>query len=168
MLQLVVPRLSAARSAREAALEHGDDAKDEYRDALARLRDDELPAWIDGLLADTRERAARSIGNVPSTHLWWLDGDRFLGRLQLRHRLTTFLRESGGHIGYHVIPPARRQGHGTAMLAAALPVAAELGLDCVLITCDRGNLGSRRIIEANGGLLQDQRGGKLRFWVPTS
>ena len=53
------------------------------------------------------------------------------------------------------------------MLAAALPVAAALGLECLLLTCDAGNIGSRRVIEANGGLLQDQRGDKLRFWVPT-
>jgi predicted acetyltransferase len=100
--------------------------------------------------------------------LWWVDGDTYLGRLQIRHRLATpFLLNEGGHIGYHVVPPARRRGHGVAMLRAALPVAAELGIDCVLITCDAGNIGSRKIIEANGGLFQDQRYGKLRYWVPT-
>jgi predicted acetyltransferase len=168
MPMLVVPRLSAAPSVREAAREYADDAKDEYRDALAKLGDDELPGWVDALLADTREWAFRPIGHVPSTHLWWVDGDRFLGRVQLRHRLSPFLRQFGGHIGYHVIPPARRRGHGTAMLAATLPIAAQLGLECVLVTCDATNLGSRKIIEASGGLLQDQREQKLRFWVPTS
>jgi predicted acetyltransferase len=168
MPRLVIPRLSAAPSVRAAAREHGDDAKDEYRDGVAVLTDAELAGWVDTLLSDTRERAARAAGDVPSTHLWWVDDDTFLGRLQIRHRLTPFLRETGGHVGYHVIPPARRRGHGTAMLAAALPVGAALGIDCLLITCDAGNQGSRKIIQANGGLLQDQRGEKLRFWVPTS
>jgi predicted acetyltransferase len=54
------------------------------------------------------------------------------------------------------------------MLAAALPVAAALGLECVLLTCDQDNVASRRVIERNGGLLQDRRGSKLRFWVPTA
>jgi predicted acetyltransferase len=27
--------------------------------------------------------------------------------------------------------------------------------------------GSRTVIERNGGVLEDERGGKLRFWVPT-
>jgi len=63
---------------------------------------------------------------------------------------------------------ARRQGHATAMLAAALPVAASLGIDPALVTCDDTNLGSRKVIEGNGGMLEDQRGVKLRFWVPTS
>lgn len=54
------------------------------------------------------------------------------------------------------------------MLAAALPVAAALGIECLLLTCDADNVGSRKVINANGGLLQDQRGNKLRFWVPTT
>jgi predicted acetyltransferase len=53
------------------------------------------------------------------------------------------------------------------MLRAALPIAAELGLSQVLITCDVDNVGSRRIIEANGGRFEGQRSGKLRYWVPT-
>jgi predicted acetyltransferase len=168
MLRLVVPCESVAPSVRAAAREYGDDAKEEYRDAVAGLADPDLPDYVGRLLADTRERTARAPGQVPSTHLWWVDGVEFLGRIQVRHRLTTFLRETGGHVGYHVIASQRRRGHATAMLAAALPVAAALGLDCLLITCDLDNLGSRRVIEANGGLLQDQRAEKLRFWVPTS
>lgn len=165
---LVVPRLSVAASVRAAAVEHADDAMDLYRDKLAAMGDDELPDYVDGLLADTRERTPRPPGYVPSTHLWWVDGDTFLGRLHIRHRLTPFLLEEGGHIGYHVIPSARRQGHATAMLHAGLPVAALLGIDCALLTCDEGNTGSRKAIEANGGLFQDRRNGKLRYWVPTS
>jgi predicted acetyltransferase len=167
MPMLVVPRLSVAASVRAAAVEHGDDAMDLYRDKLAALADDELQDYVDALLADTRERTERPPGYVPSTHLWWVEGDRFLGRLHIRHRLTPFLIEEGGHIGYHVIPSARRQGHATAMLHAGLAVAATLGIDCALITCDEDNLGSRKAIEANGGLFHDRRAGKLRYWVPT-
>ena len=99
--------------------------------------------------------------------MWGGARDRFIGRLHLRHRLTPFLREIGGHVGYHVIPPERRRGQATAMLRAGLPVAAALGLECLLITCDEDNIASRRVIESAGGLLHDQRAEKLRFWVPT-
>jgi predicted acetyltransferase len=34
-------------------------------------------------------------------------------------------------------------------------------------TCDVDNVGSRTVIELNGGVLEDERSGKLRFWVPT-
>jgi predicted acetyltransferase len=74
----------------------------------------------------------------------------------------------GGHIGYAVRPTARRRGHATAALALMLPVAAERGIDPVLVTCDTDNVGSRRVIEANGGVLEDVRGQKMRYWIRTS
>jgi predicted acetyltransferase len=74
----------------------------------------------------------------------------------------------GGHIGYDVRPSARRRGHATEMLRQALRVANELGIDPALITCDVDNVGSRTVIERNGGVLEDERNGKLRFWAPTS
>ena len=52
------------------------------------------------------------------------------------------------------------------MLAAALPVARSLGIDPALLTRDEDNIASRKVIEANGGMLEDNRHGKLRYWVP--
>jgi Predicted acetyltransferase len=54
------------------------------------------------------------------------------------------------------------------MLAAARPFARDLGIDPALLTCDDTNVASRRVIESNGGVFEDQREDKLRFWVPTS
>lgn len=109
----------------------------------------------------------RMKGWVPSTTLWWLDGDEYLGRIAVRHELTDFLLESGGHIGYDVRRSRRREGHATAMLHAVLPEARGLGIERALVTCDETNLASRKVIEAAGGALEDQRGAKLRYWVPT-
>jgi predicted acetyltransferase len=114
------------------------------------------------------EDSPRPEGYVPSTSLWWVDGEEYLGRIGIRHRLTERLLEVGGHIGYDVRPSARRRGHATAMLAAALPVARELGIESALLTCDADNVGSRKVIEHNGGVLEDVRDDKMRFWVPTS
>ncbi len=109
----------------------------------------------------------RPTGFVAMTTLWWVEGDEYLGRLSIRHELTDWLRDFGGHIGYVVRPTARRQGHATAMLKAALPLARGVGIDPALLTCDDTNAASRRVIESNGGVFEDQRGDKLRFWVPT-
>jgi predicted acetyltransferase len=124
--------------------------------------------YVARLVDQARDDAPRPDWMVPSTTLWWVDGPQYLGRIAIRHRLTPILLEWGGHIGYDVRPSARRRGYATAMLAAARPVAARLGIDPVLVTCDLDNTGSRKVIEANGGVLEDQRSGKLRFWVPTS
>ncbi|WP_030614752.1 GNAT family N-acetyltransferase [Streptomyces sclerotialus] len=123
--------------------------------------------YTDWLRSMTRDEVARPLGLVPCTTLWYVDGDTFLGRLGLRHELDDFLLELGGHIGYYVRPTARRRGHATAMLRAALPAAHGLGIRSALITCDTTNTASRKVIEACGGIFEDERGGKLRYWVPT-
>jgi predicted acetyltransferase len=123
--------------------------------------------YVAGLVADAQPDTPRPDGYVPSTVLWWIDGVEFLGRLSIRHRLTDALTRIGGHIGYEVAPSVRRRGHATAMLAAALPVAARLGIDPALVTCDAGNVASRLVIERNGGRPIEPYGDTLRFWVPT-
>ncbi|MFI5912202.1 GNAT family N-acetyltransferase [Dactylosporangium sp. NPDC051541] len=116
--------------------------------------------------AQALEETPRPDGFVPSTTLWLVDGDDYLGRVAIRHRLTPHLLEEGGHIGYDVRPTARRRGHAGFMLRGALVVAKELGIGPALLTCDTTNVISRRVIEAAGGVLEDQRQDKFRFWVP--
>lgn len=130
--------------------------------------DESFAKFVAAVRADRLEETPRPEGYVPATELWWVDGDEFLGRIGVRHRLTPALLEAGGHIGYDVRPSARRRGHATEMLRQALVVAREVGIDRALITCDEDNLGSRRVIERNGGVLEDQRGRMLRFWVATT
>jgi predicted acetyltransferase len=129
--------------------------------------DEAFRAFAEEVRAQRLEETPRPDGFVPVTELWWVDGDEFLGRVGIRHRLSPALLETGGHIGYDVRPSARRRGHATAMLREALLVARGLGIERVLVTCDVDNIGSRTVIERNGGVLEDEREGKLRFWVST-
>jgi predicted acetyltransferase len=125
-------------------------------------------AYVADLGAAVEEDAPRAQGFVPCTNLWWAEGDTYIGRIAVRHRLNDFLLQYGGHIGYDVRASARCRGHATAMLRATLPAAAALGIARALITCDTTNVASRKVIEACGGVFEDERGGKLRYWVPTS
>jgi predicted acetyltransferase len=141
----------------------------EIRNWSARWHDPaEFAEYTAALRADALEDSLRPNGFVPCTNLWWVDGTEYLGRLAIRHRLTPGLLDQGGHIGYDVRPSARRRGHATAMLAAALPIAKGLGIDPVLVTCDADNVASRRTIEKNGGIFDDQRKVKLRYWVASA
>jgi predicted acetyltransferase len=81
--------------------------------------------------------------------------------------LNDFLLNEGGHIGYSVRPSARLRGHATRALAFALPIARGLGISRILITCNEDNAGSRATIEKNGGIYEDTRNGKRRYWVDT-
>ena len=54
------------------------------------------------------------------------------------------------------------------MIASVTAKALVLGIDPALVTCDDDNVGSVRVIEAAGGVLEDVRGVKRRYWVPTA
>jgi predicted acetyltransferase len=75
------------------------------------------------------------------------------------------LEHQGDHIGYHVVPSHRRRGHATRMLAQALVVCQQLGLGQVLGTYAVDKLGSRRVIEANDGVLDRIVEGEARYWL---
>jgi predicted acetyltransferase len=111
-------------------------------------------------------------GRVHSDYYWITDGDgadeEVVGFLALRHALTPWLLEEGGHIGFSVRPKRRGLGHAGRALALALPRAAELGLDRVLLTCDEPNVASARTIERNGGVYEDSRSGTRRYWIETA
>jgi predicted acetyltransferase len=102
---------------------------------------------------------------------WITDGEgadeEMVGFLALRHSLTAWLLEEGGHIGYSVRPSRRGRGHARRALGLAVRRAADLGLDRVLVTCDEDNVPSARTIEANGGIYEDSRNGKRRYWIAT-
>ena len=178
MAQLSLPTVRVRRSFLAAMAEFGGEGRGSGLDQTMIGREirefgtrwsspDGFAAYVEALRAEAEEDTPRPEGYVPSTTMWWVQDEEYLGRIAIRHRLTPHLREAGGHIGYDVRPSARRRGHATAMLRAALPIAHRLGIASALVTCDVDNVGSRKVIEANGGVFEDQRSGKLRFWVPT-
>jgi predicted acetyltransferase len=127
---------------------------------------------IDHLLRQADPAAELPDGRVHCTYFWITDGAgddlEFVGYLALRHALTGWLLEEGGHIGYSVRPSRRRQGHAGRALALALREAAALGLDRVLVTADEDNVASWRVIEGAGGVQEDVRNGKRRYWIETA
>lgn len=100
-----------------------------------------------------------------------VDGE-IVGRISIRHTLNDFLFNYGGHIGYMVRPAFRRLGYASEMLGQALLLAREIGITEVLITCNDDNLGSIKVIEKLGGVLENKvnEDGKLlrRYWINNS
>lgn len=157
--------LSWLEAAREFDGAHRDGAGGEDW-PLESLRDPaNFSRFVDELVADTLPESPRKDGHVPCTFRWIVDGDTVLGSLAVRHELNDYLLNEGGHIGYSVRPTARRCGHAAQALKDALIVAAELGINRVLLTCDEDNAGSRATIEKNGGIYEDSRVGKRRYWI---
>jgi len=113
-------------------------------------------------------------GRVPQTKYWLVEGDKFLGETNIRHYLNENLRKIGGHIGYKINPKYRLKGNGKLICKLALLKAKKLGLKKVLITCNEDNIGSKKIIEANGGKFasrawsDEEKKTKLRYWITIS
>ena len=95
---------------------------------------------------------------VPDSTFFCLDTDRnrFVGAVNIRHRLNDFLLLGGGHIGDGIRPSERGKGFGTKMIALALEECDRLGIKKVLMCCDRDNAASARTIIKNGGVLENE------------
>jgi predicted acetyltransferase len=132
----------------------------------AALDDPEVFAELtDFLIAQRHPETARPRQFVPFTELWMAEGEEYVGRISVRHELNELLWSWGGHVGYAVRPSARGRGLAGSALTQMLEVCRTLGVDPVLITCDVDNEPSRRTIESAGGVYEDTREGKLRYWI---
>ena len=94
-------------------------------------------------------------GRVPQTTYWLVEKSEFIGEISIRHILNENLEKYGGHIGYGIRFSKWGQGYGTKMLELGLKKAKLMGLEKVLVTCNDDNYGSAKVIENNGGILQD-------------
>lgn len=93
-------------------------------------------------------------GVTATTYFTVRKGDgRVVGTLQLRHSLRGELVHGGGHIGYAIRPTERGKGYAKQQLALALEQADRLGIEKVMVSCDRRNAASAAVIRACGGVL---------------
>ena len=139
---------------------------DRYTDAIANFA-----AYIRRLENWSKGRDLPE-GFVPSDTFWLVqDGARILGCSRLRHSLTPWLENEGGHIGYDIRPLERHKGYGTLMLELTLKKARQVGLDRALVICDKDNIASAKIIEENGGRFENEvlstRDTRIlsRYWI---
>lgn len=104
------------------------------------------------------EESGKSKEKVPDSTFFCLDVERniFVGAVNIRHYLNESLLLNGGHIGDGVRPSERRKGIATQMIALALEECKKLGIDKVLMVCDKENIGSAKSILNNGGILENE------------
>ena len=113
---------------------------------------------FDYYLQNLETKEGNADGYVPDTTLFCLDKDRniFVGAVNIRHYLNETLLKTGGHIGDGIRPSERRKGYATAMISLALQECRKLGINRVLMCCDRNNIGSAKSIIRNGGVLENE------------
>ncbi len=73
-----------------------------------------------------------------------------LGSIRLRVGSTPHVELYAGHVGYSVHSSHRGHRYAARALRLLLPLARELNLDPLWITCDPDNVASRRTLERAG------------------
>lgn len=128
--------------------------------------------WAEVMARAAREAAGVDLdpGRVRADFLVAEVAGDVVGRASVRYALTDWLYRFGGHIGYAVAPAHRRRGHAGEMLRQSLQRLSAAGIDRALVTCDDNNVGSARVIESCGGVLEnvmDVGDGLLRrrYWI---
>jgi predicted acetyltransferase len=132
------------------------------REQLARIAQD-ADAFLRSLVDRTGAGAPITLPDgtivprLPGYQQWMWDGD-FCGSIGFRWQPGTEALPATclGHIGYAVVPWKQRRGYATQALREVLLDAKKEGLKYVEITTRPDNLPSRRVIEANGGVLQGE------------
>ena len=111
--------------------------------------------WLNKVMADI-DIANIEPGRVPALTYFYVrqEDEKVVGMINIRLALNAFLRKEGGHIGYCIRPMERGRGYATGMLKEALDFCASIGLTDLILTCDRSNPASARVIRHCGGRLE--------------
>lgn len=150
-----------------AALEQGW-SSDTVRGAVAAREElQQIAADRRGFLSQMVDREAKGqpvtlpdgskVPRLPGYKRWLWDGE-FCGSIGFRWQpgTTELPPHCLGHIGYVVVPWKRGKGYATRALNQFLLEVRSEALPFVVITTDTTNVASRRVIEANGGVLVEQ------------
>lgn len=112
-------------------------------------------AWLDHLDKQSDPTLINPDWVTASTFLVIRKEDqKLIGLIDIRHELNEFLQSYGGHIGYGIRPTERKKGYAEEMLRLALAFCRDLGLEKVMLSCDRENLASKKTILKNGGVFE--------------
>ncbi|MFE5207787.1 GNAT family N-acetyltransferase [Streptomyces sp. NPDC056600] len=125
-------------------------------------------AWLARMAAESfpavgPDEAARTV----CVYRWIVEGGQVLGGIALRQGHDDHILQFG-HIGYGIRPSSRRRGLAGWALGRMLGEAWKLGMERVLLVCERDNLASARTIERIGGVFEGIRetedGPVRRYW----
>ena len=156
----------------------------EYQEMVREFMESEEPYFnnfplalenFTAFIAELKDEAAgRNLppGISPQNTYWSVkNGEMLVGEIRLRPTIPPPFELQSGHIGYNIRPGERRKGYATRQFALVLDEARKYDLRRVMLPVRKGNVGSERAIQKNGGYLEGQSEDKqtgevfLHYWI---
>ena len=130
---------------------NGTGALDEY------LEKYDYEKWIEKIQSDIDIPNIQE-PNVPKMTYFYVreDDNKIIGMINIRLALNDKLRKEGGHIGYSVRPTERNKGYATEILNFGVEICNNRDISEVLVSCDKSNLASAKVIQKCGGIFKDE------------
>ena len=118
------------------------------------LKESTYEEWLKKVLNDID--IANIKPRVPALTYFYVreTDDKIVGMVNIRLALNDFLRKEGGHIGYCIRPTERSKHYATTMLKEALEICKTIGIEEVIVSCDKSNIGSAKVIKNCSGELE--------------
>ena len=148
------------------------DYKDSYLEALAEYHEEgrymyqnitSLSLDFDSFIKELRSEKGYPhqpyqdwVEPVPETVVWLVKDEKYIGTVDIRHRLNWHLEKWGGHIHFNIRPSMRGMGFGTKMLKKAIPIINYIGIDKALITINPEDKAAITIVEGLGAEFEDE------------
>ena len=166
--------MSASKLVRPSA-----DYKDSYLEALKEYHAegrytyqdiDRLSADFEGFINELKTEKGYPhqpyqdwVEPVPETIVWLVKDGKYIGTVDIRHRLNWHLEKWGGHVHFNIRPSMRGKGFGTKILKKAIPIINYLAIDNALITIAPDNKAAIRIVESCGAKFEEETTATDRF-----
>lgn len=97
---------------------------------------------------DNYENGINIPEGFPRTYTYWcIEGDKFVGEIQIRPFLNESEAQNWGHIAYAVRYSQWNKGYGTKILKAALGKLHEFEVSNIYVVCHKTNTASIKVIK---------------------
>lgn len=124
--------------------------ENEFTNPVQKMSFEQYKEWL--ILMDKWSRGeGLKEGYVPQTIYWLYDENIPIGIGKIRHALTESSRKFGGNIGYAISKEFRGKGYATVFLKMLLSEMNKMNITERVLTVEKNNPSSKRVIEKNGG-----------------
>lgn len=163
-IELVFPTKSHETDAKEYLEEHIQYGENTLHGSSGLDRAESYDKWLEKI----NDALTHEIYSIIFFAIRKLD-KKLIGTINVRYPYLGYVQVHG-HIGYGIRPSERRKGYATMMLKLALEYCKKIGLEKVLLTCDKSNIASAKTIMRCSGVFESeerQNNGDFlqRYWI---